>query len=329
MKTSKFANGQFPLFDAAMIAAYLDLDGIKSAVARGYDALARGKAVQPPQTLVPLPEDRGDFIIYSAADFDTSLIGVKVSPYLINRLEKFGDPVTAYTLLISLASGEPVALCDSLALTAHRTAATTSLALDHLAGTRTDTLAVLGSGPLARLHVQYELLARPWRSVKVYSPSLAADHGRLEAWGGFLPLDRITVAADAREAVAAADVVMMCTSSGKPVIDTDWLGNDVALTSIGTNAFMAHEIEPAVLGAFQVFCDLRSTAPFQAGEMIIAARDHGWGHEAIVADLPELVSGKQQGTRSGRRFFRTTGLGIADISVAAFVTERIQANPQV
>ena len=315
---------QIALLDAERITSHLDPAGMKSAVAKGFLALAHGRAVQPPQTMVPLPDELGDFIIYGAAELDRGLIGVKVSPYLVERGRTHGDPVTAYTLLISLENGEPVALCDSLALTAHRTAATTSLAIDHLVGSRTRNLAVIGTGPLARLHARYELESRNWDRVSVFSPAIASDPARIKTWGHIMPIDRIKVASTLRQAIADADVVMLCTSSALPVIDVSWLSDDTVVTSISTNAFEAHEIDPATLHSFDVFCDLRATAPVQAGDMVIAARDHGWRSDAIVADLPELVSEQRPGTREGRRYFRSTGLGIADLAAAAFVMDEIQ-----
>ena len=322
---SSAAQSHVAILDAEMVAAHVDPAGIKAAVARGFAALARGLAVQPLQTLVPLPDANGDFIIYSAADYDCGLIGVKVSPYLVKRGQTHGDPVTAYTLLISLENGEPVALCDSLALTAHRTAATTSLAVDHLIGSRTRILAVIGAGPLARLHLRYELLSRKWEEIRVFSPGLAAEPARIRAWSDVEAMGRLKVCASVRDALADADAVMLCTSSGVPVIALDWLSPDVVVTSISTNASLAHEIAPQALSAFQVFCDLRSTAPHQAGEMILAARDHAWRSETIVAVLSELLSGQRKGVREGRRFFRSTGLGIADVAAAAFVQRQMSS----
>ena len=48
------------------------------------------------------------------------------------------------------------------------------------------------------------------------------------------------------------------------------------ITSISTNVPRAHEIDPAALSLFDVYCDYRKTAPITAGEMILAAEKHGW-----------------------------------------------------
>ncbi len=65
-----------------------------------------------------------------------------------------------------------------------------------------------------------------------------------------------------------------------------------------------------------MFCDYRATAPLTGGEMIIAQQS-GWSPDSIIADLPELVSnGDGFVTPNGRKFFRSTGLGIEDIEIA-------------
>src|SRR4051794_17421108 len=95
---------------------------VQDAVRSAFRALADGTAVQPPQTLVLLPSG-GDVITYTGvlpvSDDSPSLLAVKVSPYLP---QPTGPAlVTAWTLLLSLDSGEPVLLVDSKQLTAERT----------------------------------------------------------------------------------------------------------------------------------------------------------------------------------------------------------------
>lgn len=58
------------------------------------------------------------------------------------------SPVTAYTLLLSASTVEPVLLVDSLARTTARTAATTALAVD-LSAPDAHKLAVIGAGQVA------------------------------------------------------------------------------------------------------------------------------------------------------------------------------------
>jgi len=294
---------------------------VKQALKDAFLGLAEGRNVQPPQSMTVFPQDSGDFIAYLGVLLDKGVFGVKLSPYLTARSKRGEYPVTAYTLLMSLDSGQPLLLCDSLELTTERTAATTSLALDYLIPENAEKLAIIGSGKIARAHLRYVSGQHPWREIAVYSLSLS-DENSASSVQERKQIEEIshiaTPVKSAQSAVTDADVVMLCTSSGKPVIEHDWLKETVTVTSISTNVSRAHEIDPATLSEYHVFCDYRKTAPLSAGEMVIAREQHGWQDSEIAADLPELVSGQHRGARqvSGQVFFRSIGLGIEDIAVA-------------
>jgi L-arginine dehydrogenase len=114
-----------------------------------------------------------------------------------------------------------------------------------------------------------------------------------------------------------ADVILLCTSSAGPVIDPSRLGKPALITSISTNAPRAHEVPPESLNGMQVFCDYRQTTPGSAGEMLIAAEQHGWDKRHIVGDLPELLSEHVPRPSYDRHvFFRSIGLGLEDIALA-------------
>ncbi|MCB2251275.1 ornithine cyclodeaminase family protein [Pseudomonas chlororaphis] len=278
-----------------------------------FHDLAAGLAVQPAQQLVEFPQGAGDFINYLGVLAEERVYGVKTSPYIVRAQ---GPLVTAWTLLMSMDSGQPLLLCDAGELTTARTAATTAVAVDALAAPEARHLAIVGSGPVAQAHLHYVKGLREWQSIRLYSPSLAdkpaADIARLKA------LDpRLQIAAQLDEALEQADVIMLCTSSAGPVIDPRTLGKPALITSISTNAPRAHEVPPAALNDMQVYCDYRQTTPGSAGEMLIASQQHGWDKSAILGDLPELLSGHAERPNGERHvFFRSIGLGLEDIALA-------------
>lgn len=285
--------------------------------------LAAGAAVQPAQTLLLYPEGMGDCILYSGMVGRVDLMGVKLSPYLPGLSAQGENPVKAFTLLLSASTGEPRLLCDSLALTVARTAATTGLAVELLCDVASGPLCVIGAGALALEHLRFATATGAWPELRIYSPSLSdatnehhdARRSAVEALG----LD-VQFAQTAEAAVADCAVVMLCTSSASPVIDLAWLAPDVLVTSIATNAPRAHEIDPGSLNDLQIYCDYRATAASTAGEFLIGSEMQTFGPEDIRADLPELVSGQKESSLTGQRYFRSTGLGIEDIAIAGLLT---------
>ncbi|UVL41425.1 ornithine cyclodeaminase family protein [Pseudomonas sp. B21-040] len=275
--------------------------------------LAAGQAVQPAQQLVEFPQGAGDFINYLGVLAQDGVYGVKTSPYIVREQ---GPLVTAWTLLMSMQTGQPLLLCDAGELTTARTAATTAVAVDALAPLKARRLAIIGSGKVAQAHLHYVKDLRDWQSITLYSPSLSDKQP--EVLAHLNSLDPRLVIVDSREAATGdADVIMLCTSSAGPVIDPSSLSKPALITSISTNAPHAHEVPPQSLNDMQVFCDYRVTTPGSAGEMLIAGEQHGWDKQAIVGDLPDLLSEKVQRPDYSRHvFFRSIGLGLEDIALA-------------
>jgi L-arginine dehydrogenase len=283
-----------------------------------FAGLGKGLTIQPPQMLAALPEGRGDVIAYFGVLGNAGTFGVKLSPYFTD-----GPRVTSWTLVMSMATGQPLLLCDSLNLTIERTAATTMLALEYLLEAQAGRLAVIGLGSIGLAHLRYATSEREWEQILLYSPSLAADPSLLRRVPKKLRR-KASVAKSAEEAVRESDAVLLCTSSASPVIDYRWLKPGCFVSSIATNAPNAHEISPEALLHCEVFCDFRSTTPLVAGEMLLAARDHEWSPDSIRADLPELLTGRgQRPTGKAPVFFRSVGLGMEDIAVATLLFARM------
>ncbi|CAK9886848.1 MAG: NAD(P)H-dependent anabolic L-arginine dehydrogenase DauB [Candidatus Erwinia impunctatus] len=310
------ANPGIPVLTAEQTTSLLNQHDVLSALRHVFIRLAEEKAVQPDQQLVLLPEGRGDFINYFGADLHEGVLGVKISPYLVTGKKPI---ITAWTLLLSTTTGQPVLLCDASRLTTERTAATTVLAVEQLAPARASILTVVGTGPVAKAHIRYAASLRNWHEIRVVSRSNHITVGQLSEETG-VDSARLALYPSVELAVTGADVVMLCTSSATPVIQPDWLTHPCLVTSISTNAMRAHEIPPEALSDMDVYCDYRATTPAQAGEMVIAESDYGWQRSAIRGDLPELVTGRCEKPDYQRHvFFRSLGLGIEDIAIAALI----------
>ncbi|WP_426136317.1 ornithine cyclodeaminase family protein [Pseudomonas sp. PWP3-1b2] len=275
--------------------------------------MAAGLAVQPPQQLVEFPNGAGDFINYLGVLAEDEVYGVKTSPYIVREQ---GPLVTAWTLLMSMHTGQPLLLCDAGELTTERTAATTALAVEALAPLAARRLAIIGSGTVAQAHLRYVQNLRDWQSIRLYSPSLGSASA--ETLAHLQSLDpRLTIATTVDSALEDADVILLCTSSARPVIDPARLSKPALITSISTNAPGAHEVPPHSLNDMQVFCDYRQTTPGAAGDMLIASELHGWDKRAVIGDLPELLSDMVQRPAYERHvYFRSIGLGLEDVALA-------------
>jgi len=279
-----------------------------------FGDLADGQATQPPQSLTLFPSGAGDFIAYLGVLARERVFGVKLSPYVAAPSGAF---ITAWTLLMSMDSGQPLLLCDAKRLTTERTAGTTALAVDLLAPADAAVLCIVGSGPAALAHLRHLKTLREWRQIRVFSPRIG--HLSVAAADAFSAADaRVILETDGSAASAGADVIALCTSTAAPVIDPAAPSRAALITSISTNAANAHEVPPAALAAMDVYCDFSATTPESAGEMKLAAQDHGWSADALRGDLPGLVRGTAPRPRGDRHtLFRSVGLGLEDIAIAS------------
>lgn len=278
-----------------------------------FESLSAGNAVQPQQQLVEFPNGQGDFINYLGVMSAEKVYGIKTSPYI----KTDGKPlVTAWSMLMSMETGTPLLIADASLLTTLRTAATTALAIDHLAPKDSKHLAVIGSGPIALAHIEFVKGLREWEKISIHSLEISSlNEEQREA---ILAIDsRITLCELQSKTVSNADVVMLCTSSPKPVLHTEILGQPTLITSISTNSYRAHEIAPEELSKMDVYCDYRHTTPLAAGEMVIATERKLWSTESLVGDLAELSNSTSPLPKYDRHvFFRSIGLGLEDVAIS-------------
>lgn len=310
---------KLPVLHKPDLDAYLKNVDVTGTLEQTFAALHKGLVVQPPQTLTLFPENRGDFITYLGVLSHFDVFGSKLSPYIPTG----GAPViTAWTMLMSMKTGQPMLVCDAEPLTIERTAAATCLAVKKLAKPDAKVLAVIGAGAAAQAHVRYISKLRDWAEIRVFSPSLAGNAERRKALEALAP--GLRVAASAKDCVSGADVVVLATSSGTPVIDTADIGKNALITSISTNVARAHEIDPALLPGMDVYCDYKATTPNSAGEMVIAAESGKWSTDQVKGDLADLCAGAAPLPSYDKPvFFRSIGLGIEDVAIAYAIYKQL------
>ncbi|MEE9427014.1 MAG: ornithine cyclodeaminase family protein [Paracoccaceae bacterium] len=300
------------ILDAKVVRRLLPLVDVKKELTALFTALGNSQAMQPAQTITDFPDGAGDYITYLGVMADAQVFGAKMSPYIVTEA---APTITAWTALMSMQTGQPLVWCDAGLLTTERTAGTTALAVDYLAPANSKTLAIIGSGAIALAHYRHVENLRDWSSVSVYSPSLVNNPDRLKAWQSACPA--VEISASAADCVAQADVVLLCTSSGTPVLAPVDIGKPALITSISTNVVNAHEIPPEFLATADVYCDYKPTTPGSAGEMKLATQDHGWDSAQICGDLADLACGTAPMPDYTKPvFFRSIGLGLEDMAMA-------------
>lgn len=116
---------------------------------------------------------------------------------------------------------------DAEPLTALRTAASATIAMQCLAPPSVQRIAIIGSGAQARAQLRYLALSGTPADVVIASRNpeharrAAAEHPSARA------LDSV------REAVDGAEIVLCCTDAASPVVQDSWLARGAHLSSVG------------------------------------------------------------------------------------------------
>lgn len=218
--------------------------------------------------------------------------------------------------LHDLDTGQVLAVMDSIAITAIRTALVGGLAAEALARPTIETVAVIGAGVQGREQLRALRLVRSFRQVRVYdthpqrASALVAELGDelRDALGASL-----SVASSVKQAVADADVVITATWAKAPFLTADMIAPGTHITAVGADEPGKAELDRELISRSKFVCD----DPDLAVEMGALA-GVGLGRDAIHASLGDVLSGARPGRVSPEDItvFGSVGLPCQDLPAA-------------
>jgi ornithine cyclodeaminase/alanine dehydrogenase-like protein (mu-crystallin family) len=283
-------------------------------------ALARGQTSSAPNSWLRLPgEQRGWLKLLAAHDETSGGLGVKV-------LARFprnppGRNLGSLLLLFDDQDGTPLAVMDSVYITAVRTAAGAAVATEALARPAPSTMAMVGTGVLAWYTALAHRHVTPTiRRIVVYSRSAERRSAFAERVRTELGLECEAVDTVAA-AVADAEVVVTATNAPEPVLLREHLAAGQHIAAIGIRT----EIAPEALAACRVIGDGRAET-LGDGKFSVALAAGAVTEDALGPDLGEVLDG-----RPGRRsddeitLFDSSGVAIQDLACAVHVLRAAQA----
>lgn len=220
--------------------------------------------------------------------------------------------------------GGPQAVLDAATLTTRRTAAASALAARYLSRPDAAHLLVCGSGRLAHALPEAYAAVRALRQVTVWARRADAAQRTAADLRSALPGVAVTVADDLEAAVRAADMVTSAIPSTHAFIRGAWLRPGAHLDLIGSYRPTMHEADVEALVRATLFVDTRDGVLSEAGEFIDALAAGSIESAHIVADLPDLVSGRHPGRRFDDEItlFKSVGTALEDLAGARLAVGR-------
>lgn len=225
--------------------------------------------------------------------------------------------------LFDAESGDPLAVIDGASLNPFKTGATGGVAIDELAPTRADDLALLGSGPQARGQLKAAAAVRELERVEVFSPT--ADH-RMSFAAEMNEELNATVAAVASPsaAIEGADIVVTATDSSEPVFDGSLLEPGTHVTTMGQYHPNKREVDTATIEQATYVPDLRDRVMNDAGAFIHAVNEGVVTPDDVHAELGEVVAGAEPGRTSEDEItlFDSGGTAIETVAAGKMLYDR-------
>lgn len=303
------------------VAALLTLDECIAAVEHAFAMQAGGKALGP--GVLALHAASGGFHV-KAAGFALGrfYVAVKVNANFPDNPARGLPTIQGVVVLSDGETGQPLALIDSMEITALRTGAATAVAARYLAQPDARVATIVGCGRQGR--IQLAALARVRTLERVYAMDRDATISRqfADRMSAELGVDVRPVAALA-EASRQSDLWVTCTPSRSPVLRREDVAPGAFVAAVGADNEHKQELDPGLLAAASLVVDsLEQCAAI--GDLHHALRAGAMALTDVHAELSEVVVGRKPGRRSPEEIviFDSTGVAIEDVAAAAMVYEK-------
>ena len=311
------------------VAQALSRNECREAVARAFMLLGEGRVPAPRSLAFEVPG--GGFHV-KAALYDGARFVAKLNGNFPQNPAQRGLPTIQGVLLLADAGdGRPLAIMDSAAVTAIRTAAASAVAADRLARRDAGILAIVGCGRQGFEHAHALFGVRRIREIRLcdVDPSRAAELAtRLGAGVDALPSTHgpapaLRVTTSVRESTRGADLVATCTTGTEFVLGVGDVDAGAFVAAVGADNPHKREIHPELMARASVVVD--DLAQCAAGGDLHHAVAAGLMRPGDAhAELAAVVAGRHPGRARDVEIivFDSTGIALEDAAAAELAYQR-------
>lgn len=314
------------LLTGGEIAALLDLPSCIAAVEDVLRRHAAGETV-PPRVL-GLPSTDGGLHVKGAGLLGSEpRLAVKVNANFPTNPERFGLPaIQGVLVLFDGVCGRPLAILDSMMITALRTAAASALAARHLARSDAATLTVCGCGRQGAMHVRALCGVLPLTRILLWDLDPRRAERLAAELASEVPGREVRPSPDLAAALAGTDVCVTCTPARAFFIRAEDVRPGTFIAAIGADDRGKQELDPRLVARATLVVDaLAQCAELGELQHALAAGLMTTGH--VHAELAEVVAGSKPGRSTAEEItiFDSTGTALQDLAAAIAVERQARA----
>ena len=252
--------------------------------------------------------------------------GMKLINASVGNPAKGLERAGGLSFLFDPETARPVLIAEAGYLSAMRTAAYTMVSLRHLGPQRWDAVSLIGTGTLARAHVDLLAAAFPEVGRVTVTDISAGRAAECASWAAQAhPRLPVTVAGSAREALAAAPVTITVTTSSESYIPAGWIrpGSFLAHVSLadlteevflGAEAIYGDDLELIVDNPRRILGRLLADGAVTLPSIREAPRT-GFGR-AVTGTLGQVLAGTAPSIRPGDGYVVSNPFGMSILDVA-------------
>jgi alanine dehydrogenase len=297
-------------------------DECMAAVEDAFRQHALGKS--PPPGVLGFHVENGGFHIKAALlTLDRPYFAAKTNGNFPDNGRRYGLPtIQGLVVLCNADNGVPLAVMDSMAITALRTAAATAVAAKYLARRQCHAALICGCGSQAP--AQLRALLRVRRPSRVYAYD--RDAGKANAFAAGLGAEtalEITAVADLPQAISASDIVITCTTAQRYFVACEMVRPGTFVAGIGADDENKQELDPLLLARSKLVTDITEQCA-AIGDLHHALEAGVMSRAHVHAELGEIIAGGKPGRSSDDEIivFDSTGTALQDVAAAAAVYSR-------
>lgn len=312
--------GRIAMLDLAATESVLRMDDAIELLEATLAHEARGSTAASPKLITSFAG--GAMRVLFAADREAGYAALKAYHNIT------GVGTRYVVLLYSLESGELLALMDGRSITDLRTGAASGVAARKVAVAGPVTVGIVGSGNQARMQLESLAAVYDIASAAVYSPTAAhreAFAAEMSAKLGFAvdAVDSAEAAVRGRRVVATAS-----KARGEPAVLGEWLGDCRLLCAVGNTRREFAELDIECFRRAGLVVLDSAHAIEEAGELRQAVAA-GVLPPSKLARLAELVAGTAPVPPEGLVIFKSVGMALEDLALAASCYERLAGRPGI
>jgi ornithine cyclodeaminase len=300
------------------IAGLLTRADAYTAVEQVFASMSKGSAYNFPVIREAIGHADALYGFKSGFDRDGLALGLKSGGYWPGNEEKGLTNHQSTVFLFDADTGKCRAIVGGNLLTALRTAAASSVSINHLARKDAKVLGMIGAGHQSVFQLRAAVEQRNFEKIIGwnYHPEMLSRLADLAA-----ELDIPFEAVSLEQMGSEADVIISITSAFAPSLMDAHVTAGTHIACMGTDTKGKQEVEAALLGRATVFTDeiAQSTTIGEAQHAIAS----GLIKDTDIHEIGAVINGTHPGRTSADEItlFDGTGVGLQDLAVASSIVD--------